>query len=134
MSDLLVAPLQQPLDRDGNKISVGRAPGDELRVEFTAGETAVRRPGETVILHVHPLLPARTSPTASYELLVRGRRPGGGTESHRQALPVEPVPQKDLAVMVESLMDLLEQDYLLDKVVLRPQEEPLEVHLPKQVN
>ena len=89
VAELLSGAVQRPLDRDGNRLSVGRAPGDDLRVEFAAGESAMRRPGETLFLVVRPLVSAQSAPAAAYELAVRVRRSGAAAESHVQAVPVD---------------------------------------------
>ncbi|NDC53300.1 MAG: hypothetical protein EBZ74_03180, partial [Planctomycetia bacterium] len=89
VAGLVAAPLQQPLDGAGNRLSIGRAPGDELRVAFAAGQSAVRRPGETVGLVVHPLVPAATATAAAYELKVRVHRPGSTAETHAQTVAVD---------------------------------------------
>lgn len=89
VADILTAAVQQPLDRDGNRISIGRAPGDELRVAFAAGGSAVRRPGETVQLLVQPLLAEASATAAVCELNVRVRRSGDSAETHAQTVVVE---------------------------------------------
>ncbi len=86
--ELLAAAVSQPLDRDANRLSIGRAPGDELGIVFAAGESAIGRPGGTVTLIAHPLLAAQAAGGA-YELKVGARRSGSATESHTQSLVVE---------------------------------------------
>ena len=80
VADLVLAARQQPLDRDGNRLSLRAAPGDALRVDVApaaaaAGRTAERttlfRPGETVRLTIDPLLPRRSPGTAAVELRLR---------------------------------------------------------------
>ena len=83
IADVLVAPRQQPLDRDGNRLALKAAPGDALRVELLpppgGGErpaSAVFRPGELLRLAVDPLLPKRSATAAAIELRVRLRASG----------------------------------------------------------
>jgi len=90
--ELLAAPVSRTLDRDANRLSIGRAPGDELGVAFAAGGSAIRRPGETAVLTVHPLVAAPAATGASYEIKVSARRSGSQTESHGQSIAVEAEP------------------------------------------
>ena len=92
VAGLLAGAVQQPLDADGNRLSITRAPGDELRVAFAAGESAVRRPGAAVTLLVHPLVSAQTATAGAYELKVRVRRSGAAADSHVQTVAVEEQP------------------------------------------
>ncbi len=80
IADVVVAPRQQPLDRDGNRLSLKAAPGDALRVDLlpppgagTRTASAVFRPGELVRLAVDPLLPKRSATAAAIELRARLR-------------------------------------------------------------
>ena len=83
VADLVLEARQQSLDRDGNRLTLKAAPGDGLRVEFVVGAeaadraeaaSAMLRPGEIVRLAVDPLLPKRSSGTASVELRMRLRQ------------------------------------------------------------
>jgi len=89
VADLLAAPLSKPLDRDGNRLSISRVPGDELGVAFAAGESAIARSGGSVTLVVHPVLAGQAATGSTYELKVGARRSGSQTESHAQSLAVE---------------------------------------------
>jgi len=88
VAEVLLATRQQPLDRDGNRLSIRAAPGDALRVtvaatapsaELTPSETTLFRPGETVRLAIDPLLPKRSAGTAAIELRMR-LKPGSDGE------------------------------------------------------
>ena len=89
VANLLTMPSQQPLDTDGNRLSIGRAPGDELRVAFAPGESAIRRVGEALPLMVYPLVASQATTTAAYELKVRVRRSGATVDTHVEAVPLE---------------------------------------------
>jgi hypothetical protein len=89
---LLAAAVQQTLDADGNRLSIARSPGDELSVAFAAGESAIRRPGDTATLLVHPLVSSQVATAGAYELKVRVRRSGAAADSHAQTVPVEEQP------------------------------------------
>jgi hypothetical protein len=80
VAGLLLEAHQQPLDRDGNRLSLKAAPGDALRVEFISLATAAGsetspsalfRPGETVRMAVDPLLPRRSPGSGAVELRMR---------------------------------------------------------------
>jgi hypothetical protein len=88
VADLVVAPVQHPLDADGNRLTIKRAPGDELRVVLDGAASAIHRPGDTVRLTVHPLL-ARMATATSPELRLRLRRSAGGAELHAQSAILE---------------------------------------------
>lgn len=84
VADLVVSPVQQSLDTDGNRLAIRRAPGDELRVVFDEAATSIRRPGETVRFTVHPLL-ARMATATPPELRLRLKRSAGGAEIRAQS-------------------------------------------------
>ena len=86
---LLAAPSQQPLDTDGNRLSISRAPGDELRVAFAPGESALRRSGEALSLTVHPLVASQAASAAAYELTARVRRSGAAADAHVETAAVQ---------------------------------------------
>jgi hypothetical protein len=92
VANLLTMPSQQSLDTDGNRLSIGRAPGDELRVAFAPGESAIRRVGEALPLMVYPLVASQATTTAAYELKVRVRRSGATVDTHVEAVPLEDMP------------------------------------------
>jgi len=82
VADLITAPTIEPLDAEANRLSLERAPGDELRVVFDDPSTAsraegagtaptLRRPGEPLRLWVHPLLPGHQGAGTSVELRAR---------------------------------------------------------------
>lgn len=80
LAEILVAPVQRPLDDDGNRLVVEHAPGDQLRVAFVdrpsdppgaaATQTAVRRPGDVFRLRVDPLLATKAG-EGDFELRLR---------------------------------------------------------------
>jgi len=80
VGDLLLESRQQPLDRDGNRLTLKAAPGDGLRVEFVSTPAAAGdgrspatlfRAGETVRVAVDPLLPTRSPGAGAVELRLR---------------------------------------------------------------
>ena len=104
VADLIAAPLQQSLDREGNRLGIRRAAGDALHVVFdsastpgpapaaaaageseTAAGTTVRRPGDLLRFTVHPLLPPRSSAPGAMELKLRVKAVPGGDEIHSQS-------------------------------------------------
>ena len=80
VGDLLVGAVNRPLDGDGNRLTVRRAPGDEIRVAVEGG--SIRSPGDTLRLHLHPLLPPRDGSGASHEIRVRVREGGDGADTY----------------------------------------------------
>lgn len=88
VADLVVSPVQQSLDTDGNRLAIRRAPGDELRVVFDEAATSIRRPGETIRFTVHPLL-ARMATATAPELRLRLKRSAGGVEIRAQSQLLE---------------------------------------------
>ena len=105
VADLLSTPTQRSIDGDGNRVTLKRAPGDELRVTLEAESrveivgansasiarlsrrgATVRRPGETLRVLVHPLLPSRTSDNVAVELRVRVKAAPGGGDLHTQTI------------------------------------------------
>jgi hypothetical protein len=102
LADVLAAPLQRPLDGDGNRLSVEIAPGDALRVILdpaktqgpTPADTAVRRPGDVLHFHVAPLLAIKPG-QGQFELRLRLARPGDDKpidSQTAQLVPREPAP------------------------------------------
>ena len=89
VAGLLSATVQQPLDAEGNRLSIARAPGDELRIAFAAEDSAVRRKGETAMLFVHPLVSGQVATAGAYELRARVRRSGATAGTHEQVVAVE---------------------------------------------
>lgn len=79
LGELIGGDISMPLDSESNRITLRRAPGDPVRVVLEGG--AVRRPGETVRLGLHALLPHQGG-GASYELRVRVRDGAEGAESY----------------------------------------------------
>lgn len=62
--DLLDTPHQQPLGADGNRLTIGPAPGEPLHVTLAAESstgppTTVRRPGDVLRFRVDPLIPLK---------------------------------------------------------------------------
>lgn len=78
---------QQAIDRDGNRLSVARAPGDDLRVSFS-GEgpdaSAVRTAGERLEVSIQPSFAVRSESGTRRELHVALLRPGDGKAIHSQ--------------------------------------------------
>jgi hypothetical protein len=95
VADLLVEPAQQPLDGDGNRLSVRPGPGESLRVTWetgrdSAGRSAIHRPGERLRWVVEPLLPARGD-GSTVELRMRLRAAADTAPVAAQAVTLEPV-------------------------------------------
>jgi hypothetical protein len=98
VADLIEASVHEPLDDDANRLTLRRAPGDEIRVKLDGG--SLRSPGETVRIGIDPLLPPRSAGGATVELRVKVRDAADGTETHarswvlheRAALPGETCP------------------------------------------
>jgi hypothetical protein len=88
VADLVVSPVQQSLDTDGNRLSIRRASGDELRVVFDEAATSIWRPGETIRFTVYPLL-ARMATATAPELRLRLKRSAGGAEIRAQSQVLE---------------------------------------------
>lgn len=91
---------QQAIDRDGNRLSVGRAPGDELRVSFgpDGGEaSAVRAAGEPLVLTVAPALAARSGSGSQRELSVALVDTRSGSAVVTRNFSLAAVPGSDLA-------------------------------------
>ena len=88
---LLLRGRQQAIDHDGNRLSVSRVVGDELRVSFAgdgADGSAVRTAGERLAVAIQPALPARGESTGSRELQVALLRPRDGKALHAQTVPL----------------------------------------------
>ena len=92
VADLLDTPLQQPLDTAGNRLSLKRAPGDELRVSLPGDHPGVYRAGETVRLAVHPLMPRRLAAVTAPELRLRLIARDGGSDLHSQSVVLKERP------------------------------------------
>ena len=93
VADLIVAPVQQSLDADGNRLTIRRAPGDELRVVLDEAAPAIHRPGDTIRLTVHPLL-ARMATATEPELRLRLKRSADGAELRAQSKVLEAIPEE----------------------------------------
>ncbi len=92
VADLLIATWQQPLDDEANRLIIRRTPGDELRVKIPGG--AIRVPGETIKLQVHPLLPERPPGATTVELRLKLRDSAGADLISRTQL-VHPSQPRD---------------------------------------
>lgn len=95
VADVLAAAVQQPLDGEGNRLTIRQAAGDLLRVEPVAaagdaGRAPVQRPGERVRLKVEPLLPVRADHASRFELRVRLLAGPRGEPHDSQAVPIQP--------------------------------------------
>ncbi len=102
VADVLAAAVQQPLDGDGNRLTIRQCLGDPLRVTIAGaeatGQAALRRPGERMRLRVDPLLPVRTDHVGRYELRVRLLAGLKGEAHDAQAVPIVPrEPRDDVA-------------------------------------
>lgn len=83
VADILSAPVQQPLDDGGNRLTIEPAPGEPLRLTLAApsgeaargrpSDTAVRRPGEILRFRVDPLLAIKPG-EGEFELQLQLRR------------------------------------------------------------
>jgi len=89
VADLLDAPLQQPLDTAGNRVTLKRASGDELRVVLPGDHPGVYRTGETVRIRVHPLMPRRLAAATAPELRLRLLARDGGSDLHSQSVVLQ---------------------------------------------
>ncbi len=91
---------QQAIDRDGNRLSVARADGDDLRVSF-GGEgpdaSAVRHAGEVLTLSIEPSLPVRSQSGTRRELQVALLRPEDGKAIHSQTHALLDDEERDVA-------------------------------------
>ena len=96
----LLRARQQAIDRDGNRLSVARAAGDDLRVSF-GGEgpdaSAVRHAGEQLEISIQPTLPVRGESSTRRELQVALLRPEDGKAIHSQTHPLRDDEQRDVA-------------------------------------
>ena len=92
--DLFAEPVQQPLDADGNRLTVRLADGAGLRIDGGGhgwpGAVPVMRPDDTLRLEVHPLLLARGA-AATRELVLRARDTASGIEQPLQTRRLEAV-------------------------------------------
>lgn len=80
VGEVILGEFNQPVDQEANRLTIRRAPGDEIRVAIDGG--SVRVPGETVRLRLHPLLPMREGGNATHELRVRVREGVDGAETY----------------------------------------------------
>lgn len=93
VADLLVQESAEPLDADGNRLTVRPAPGEALRTTLeSASGGAVFRPGERLRVTVDPLLPARADGTAAVELRLRLKSRGDRADVLSQSVALEPLP------------------------------------------
>ena len=91
---------QQAIDRDGNRLSVAWADGDDLRVSFR-GEgpdaSAVRHAGEILSLSIEATLPVRSQSGTRRELQVALLRPQDGKAIHSQTHALLDDDERDVA-------------------------------------
>jgi len=109
VGDLVAAPVIETLDGEANRLTIERAPGDELRVVFDdpLGDgsmprptaATLRRPGETLRLWVHPLLPGRQGSGTSVELRARLLGSADGAVHGSQTTLLHEAPVADDAVV-----------------------------------
>lgn len=83
VTDLIEGSIHDPLDDAANRLTIRRAPGDEIRVTVAGG--TLRSPGETIRMTVDPLLPPRAGAGATAELRVRVRDSVDGGETHARS-------------------------------------------------
>lgn len=79
LAELIGADVGTTLDTESNRLTLRRAPGDAIRVVLDGG--AVRRPGETIRLGLHALLPHQGGGGA-HELRIRVRDGAEGDDSY----------------------------------------------------
>lgn len=83
VADLIEASAHDPLDDAANRLTIRRAPGDEIRVTLHGG--SLRSPGETVRFGIDSLLPPRAASGATVELRVKVRDTADGSETHTRS-------------------------------------------------
>jgi hypothetical protein len=106
VADLLSAPLQKPLDGEGNRLTVRPAPGDALavvveaedgRIEPSASDPSIRRPGSQVRIRVAPLLFLKPDHQSAVELRLRLRSMPQGDVIASQTMGLQPVASRSAA-------------------------------------
>lgn len=90
VGEVIRGQIQRPLDGEANRLTLRRAPGDDLRVAVEGG--TVRSPGDVVRLHLQPLLPPHDGGGASFELRVRVREGVDGTDTYSRTWLLRPSP------------------------------------------
>ena len=83
VTELIEAPVHDPLDDEANRLTIRRSPGNEIRLAIGGG--TLRSPGETVRIGIDPLLPPRAAAGATAELRVRVRDSADGSETHSRS-------------------------------------------------
>jgi len=91
VGEVIRGQLQRPLDDEANRLTVRRAPGDDLRVTIEGG--TVRLPGDVVRLHLRALLPPHDGGGASFELRVRVREGVDGAETYSRTWLLHEAPR-----------------------------------------
>ncbi len=94
VTDVLIGPIQRPLDADGNRLTVKQAAGDALRVvvENADGRPAtLPRPGDSIRVAVDPLLAIKADHQPEAEVRLRIRPAGAAAEPPQQVTVLEPI-------------------------------------------
>ena len=102
IADILSSQQQQPLDKEGNRLTIRRAAGDDLRVVFLPTASAegapsaaqavgatLRKPGERVSFAVHPLLSERSAGAGAIEMKVRIKTFPAGADIFAATRPLQ---------------------------------------------
>jgi hypothetical protein len=94
VAEVLADAIPRPLDGDGNRLTISRAPGDAVRVVLPHGgwpaTSQVYRSGEAVQLAVHPLLVSRAGATTPRELSLRFHDVTAGTDLRTETKLIHP--------------------------------------------
>lgn len=97
VADVLAAPVQTPLDSEGNRLTVRQAAGDALAVvveggdeQSPGGDPAIRRPGSQVRLRVAPLLVLKPDHQSALELRLRLKSGPQGEVLAAQTSSIQP--------------------------------------------
>ena len=99
VADVLAAPVQKPLDTEGNRLTVRQAAGDALAVVVEPGDQhthaadpSMCRPGSQVRLRVAPLLVLKPDHQSALELRLRLKSVPQGEVLAAQASSIQPRP------------------------------------------
>lgn len=94
VAEVLADAIPRPLDGDGNRLTIARAPGEAVRVVLPHGgwpaASRVYRSGEAVRLAAHPLLVSRAGTTTPRELSLRFRDVTAGTDLRVETKLIHP--------------------------------------------
>jgi hypothetical protein len=96
LADVIAGTVQQPLDGEGNRLTIKHAAGDALRIsmENASGDgkagSVVRRPGERIRFRVDPLLAVKPEHAGTIELRLRLKSLPDGETHDAQATGIVP--------------------------------------------